>query len=121
MSRNNPSPIEIVFLIVALGLGLAARAGLVICQPNGRPNDPDGFSKGFVVVWSAWGFHPSVSTTLGLRTQPWRSRRVCMWKVVSERLGHSSIALTLDTHSHAIPAMQEAAAEQIAALFATDR
>jgi integrase len=41
--------------------------------------------------------------------------------VVSERLGHSSIAFTLDTYSHAISAMQEAAADQIAALFAFDR
>jgi integrase len=31
-------------------------------------------------------------------------------KVVQERLGHSSIAITLDTYSHAIPAMQEDAA-----------
>jgi integrase len=31
-------------------------------------------------------------------------------KVVQERLGHSSIAMTLDTYSHAIPAMQEDAA-----------
>jgi integrase len=38
-------------------------------------------------------------------------------KVVSERLGHSSITLTLDTYSHAIPAMQEDAAEKVANLF----
>jgi integrase len=30
--------------------------------------------------------------------------------VVSERLGHATIAITLDTYSHAIPAMQEEAA-----------
>jgi len=36
-------------------------------------------------------------------------------KTVSERLGHSSVLVTLDTYSHAIPSMQEAAAEQIAA------
>ena len=27
--------------------------------------------------------------------------------MVSERLGHATIAITLDTYSHAIPAMQE--------------
>jgi integrase len=37
-------------------------------------------------------------------------------KVVSERLGHSTIAITLDTYSHAIPAMQEEAAALIAEL-----
>jgi len=38
-------------------------------------------------------------------------------KVVSERLGHSSVSITLDTYSHAIPAMQETAAALVAALF----
>lgn len=37
-------------------------------------------------------------------------------KVIPERLGHASVGITLDTYSHAIPAMQEEAAEQIAAL-----
>ena len=37
-------------------------------------------------------------------------------KVVSERLGHATIAITLDTYSHAIPAMEKDAAEQVAAL-----
>jgi integrase len=37
-------------------------------------------------------------------------------KVVSERLGHSTISMTLDTYSHAIPAMQEDAAAMVAAL-----
>ena len=34
-----------------------------------------------------------------------------------ERLGHATIAITLDIYSHAIPAMQEDAAETIAALI----
>jgi integrase len=38
-------------------------------------------------------------------------------KVVQERLGHSSVAFTLDKYSHAIPAMQEDAAAKIAALI----
>ncbi len=36
-------------------------------------------------------------------------------KVMSERLGHSSVAMTLDGYSHAIPALQESAAELMAA------
>jgi len=31
-------------------------------------------------------------------------------KIVQERLGHSSIAITLDTYSHISPGLQEAAA-----------
>jgi len=34
-------------------------------------------------------------------------------KVVSERLGHASIGITLDTYSHVMPGMQEEAAEEI--------
>jgi integrase len=37
-------------------------------------------------------------------------------KVVSERLGHATVSITLDTYSHAIPAMQEEAAALIADL-----
>ena len=38
-------------------------------------------------------------------------------EVVSERLGHANIALTLDTYSHVLPNMQEKAAEQVAQLI----
>ena len=34
-------------------------------------------------------------------------------KVVSERLGHASIGITLDTFSHVMPGMQEEEAEKI--------
>ena len=37
-------------------------------------------------------------------------------KVVSERLGHSTVSMTLDTYSHAIPSMEEDAAVKVAAL-----
>lgn len=95
--------------------------GLVICQPNGRPIDPDGFSKRFrnraerlglpsIRLHDARHTHATLALQAGVHV-----------KVVSERLGHSSVALTLDTYSHAIPAMQEVAAEQIAALFAGGR
>jgi integrase len=33
-------------------------------------------------------------------------------KIVSEMLGHSSIAITLDTYSHVIPGLGEVAAEE---------
>lgn len=42
-------------------------------------------------------------------------------KVVSERLGHSSIQITLDTYSFALPSMQVAAAKRIADLLSRDR
>jgi len=38
-------------------------------------------------------------------------------RVVMERLGHSSIKITLDTYSHVLPDMQEKAVEAISAVF----
>jgi integrase len=38
-------------------------------------------------------------------------------KVVQERLGHSTITLTLDTYSHVVPGMQERAAERFDTLL----
>ena len=40
-------------------------------------------------------------------------------KVVSERLGHASVTLTLDTYSHVLPAMQEESARKLEAMFGT--
>src|SRR5688572_31791225 len=34
-------------------------------------------------------------------------------KVVSERLGHSSITLTMDTYSHVLPDMQQGASDKL--------
>jgi hypothetical protein len=38
-------------------------------------------------------------------------------KVVSERLGHATTAVTADTYSHVAPGMQTDAAERVAALI----
>jgi integrase len=38
-------------------------------------------------------------------------------KIVSERLGHSTVSLTLDIYSHAIPHLQEEAADQLGRLI----
>jgi hypothetical protein len=52
---------------------------------------------------------------------PQRCERTCLRvgihpKVVSERLCHAIVSITLDTYSHAIPAVQEEAAAPIAGL-----
>ena len=40
-------------------------------------------------------------------------------KIVQERLGHSTIAVTLDTYSHVSPGLQEAAAKRFDESFLT--
>lgn len=42
-------------------------------------------------------------------------------KVVSERLGHSGVAITLDTYSHVLPGLQEEAADLLDALLTGPR
>ncbi len=42
-------------------------------------------------------------------------------KVVSERLGHSSVAFTLDTYAHVMPGMQPEAAELFASMVGGSR
>jgi len=37
--------------------------------------------------------------------------------VVSERLGHANASITLDTHSHVLPGLQEAAADKFDGIF----
>lgn len=41
-------------------------------------------------------------------------------KVVSDRLGHATVAFTLDVYSHVIPGLQEDAADRIAALMSRE-
>jgi integrase len=38
-------------------------------------------------------------------------------KVVSERLGHANIAITMDLYSHVLPSMDDAAARTVATLI----
>jgi integrase len=40
-------------------------------------------------------------------------------KVVSERLGHASIAITMDTYSHVLPSMQRAASDKLESMLYT--
>jgi integrase len=42
-------------------------------------------------------------------------------KVVSECLGHASVNITLDTYSHVVPGLQEAAAAQLDAILGAGR
>jgi len=42
-------------------------------------------------------------------------------KTISERLGHSTVAFTLQTYTHIIPGMDESAASTVAALVLAPR
>jgi integrase len=92
-------------------------SGLVFTREDGVGLHPDRISKLFDSLVARSGVprirlhdlrHTHATLALQVGVHP---------KVVSERLGHSSISLTLDTYSHAVPALQAEAAESVANLL----
>jgi integrase len=99
-----------------LGLGRPGADDYVFSQPDGSPIHPNGFSDRFDRLVSASGL-PRL-TVHGLR-HTWASLALQAGipaKVVADRLGHSSISVTLDTYSHLLPGLQEDAANRVADL-----
>lgn len=89
---------------------LWSNTGYVFTQMDGSPTDPDRVSKEFPKLVRAHGLphltfhglrHAHATLALSAGINP---------KIVSERLGHSSIAVTMDIYSHVLPGMQEEAA-----------
>jgi len=83
---------------------------LVFSMPDGSPMSPHAVTWAFVNLRNKLGF-------AGLRLHDLRHTHATLLlkqgvhpKVVSERLGHSTVGITLDTYSHVLPGLQEAAA-----------
>src|SRR5665648_739949 len=90
--------------------------GLVFTQENGAALDPESVSR----YWRQ-AVKKAMLPTIRLHDLRHTHATLALQagihpKVVSERLGHANISITLDTCSHAIPAMQEEAATLIAGL-----
>jgi len=90
--------------------------GLVFTLENGEALDPESVSR-------YWRQAVKQSLLPSIRLHDLRHTHATLAlqagihpKVVSERLGHATVSITLDTYSHAIPAMQEEAAALIAGL-----
>jgi integrase len=84
---------------------------LVFCKPDGEPFRPNTVTRAWETTASKCGLpvirlhdarHTHASIMLKQGIHP---------KIVQERLGHSSIQITLDTYSHVAPGLQQAAAE----------
>src|SRR5680860_740229 len=90
--------------------------GLVCAKEDGRPWHPESFTSAGRILCRDTGVtvrfhdlrHTHATQLLRGGIHP---------KVVSERLGHSTIALTLDTYSHVLPGMQEEAAGKLDAIL----
>lgn len=95
--------------------------GLVFCKEDGTPLDPREFTKRFQRQLAKAGLpkvrlhdlrHTHASLLLARGVHP---------KVVQERLGHSSITMTLDLYSHLTPGLQEAAAATLNGLLGKEK
>lgn len=100
----------------ALGEGYQEH-GLVFTRIDGSPTHPDYFSQLFDRTVAKLAVprirlhdlrHTYATLSLAAGVPP---------KVISDRLGHATVAFTQDVYIHAIPQMQAAAAEQVAALI----
>jgi integrase len=84
-------------------------ADLVFCLPDGSPWSPSAFSLAFGRLLRKTELprirfhdlrHTHASQLLAQGVHP---------KIVSERLGHANIGITLDTYSHVLPGLQQEA------------
>jgi integrase len=99
-----------------MGEGWANDLDLVFTREDGSQIHPQAFSEAFERHAAAAKL-PKLSLH-GLRhTHATLALRAGVHpKVVSERLGHASVAFTLDTYTDALPDMQESAAVMVASL-----
>jgi integrase len=91
--------------------------GLIIDRGDGNPCNPDSLS-------AAWARTLRKNKLPPIRFHDLRHAHATLMlsqgihpKIVSERLGHASIGITLDTYSHVLPTMQEQAAAAFDSLF----
>jgi integrase len=98
--------------------GAAADTGYVFTQEDGQPLHPDYVGRCFESASKRAGMtrirlHDLRHTFASLML----ANGVPM-KVVSERLGHSTVAFTMEVYQHVMPGMQEDATDRFAALLA---
>ena len=102
----SPKTVKEVHTIVHKALHDAVRWGRLGRNPTDLADPPAARSPEMQVLHDVRHSYASAALAAGVPA-----------KVVSERLGHANIATTLDTYSHVLPALQEDAAEKIAALI----
>lgn len=91
--------------------------GYVFTQVDGKPIDPDVATQQFAkVVKDSRLPHLTLHGLRHVHATRLLQRGVHA-KIVSERLGHATIAITLDTYSHVLPGLQEAAIRQLGSIF----
>src|SRR4029079_4056495 len=94
-----------------LALGAAYQDHDLVCaREDGMPWPPDAFSSAFVSLIRNSGVATVRFPDLRHTHATQLLRQGVHPKVVSERLGHSTVGITLDVYSHVLPGIQEEAA-----------
>jgi integrase len=98
-------------------------ADLVFCREDGTLIHPDRFTKAFERARNSAGLPPIRLHDLRHTYATLALQAGVHPKIVSDRLGHAGIAITLDLYSHVLPSLDAEAASTVANLFApvTDR
>lgn len=92
-------------------------SGFVFTRENGEPIDPRTLTRSFARLCREAGLPPIRLHDLRHTYATAALRAGIPAKVVSERLGHASIAITLDTYSHVLPQADEEAAAVVERLI----
>jgi integrase len=90
---------------------------LVFCHPDGRPYHPDRFSREFDRMVERLHMRRIRLHDLRHTWATFALQAGVPLKVVSERFGHTTTAVTADTYSHVTQGMQTDAAERVANLI----
>ena len=108
-----------VLFAVMLGTGLRPGEALIFPSMNDTPlNGRNVVNRHFKPMLEVAGLSKTVRFYDLRHTHATLLLKVGVHpKIVSERLGHSSITLTLDTYSHVLPGMQDEAADKLDAML----
>ena len=91
-------------------------SGLVFTREDGSPLHPDLATDAFARIAKHTGLPPIRLHDLRHTAASLALQAGVPMKVVSEQLGHSSLAITADTYTSVLPAVARAAAEAVAGL-----
>jgi integrase len=86
---------------------------LICCRYDAEPMDPENLSRQFPIAVERAGLPRITFHALRHSHATQMLMNGTHMKVASERLGHSSIGITMDLYSHLLPGMQEEAAERV--------
>ena len=90
---------------------------LIICTSRGTPVNPNNVSRNFNALVERAGLRRIRVHDLRHTAATLLLKAGVPAKVVSERLGHAKIGITLDLYSHVLPDMQDDAAEAMSKIF----